>query len=166
MENSSSEWSDLREACYCPARRLTLPDCVPDVSAGNSAPVALTHWKIGAIKLVNILHRRGYLTGQDFAHFRISMSRWTQEKWLVRDGSGGHRTILAQFQGPAPRQLRPNCCRLPEVAGSCGGEAAGVVCGGCQMTSDSAVTDEVRVAAVDAAAALRLAISDPSRMGE
>lgn len=73
----------------CPAKRITLPDWVPDVAAGDSAPVALTHWKIGAIKLVILLQERGYLTRQDFAHFKISMSRWTQERWLVKDGQGG-----------------------------------------------------------------------------
>lgn len=73
----------------CPAKRVTLPDWVPDVVAGDSAPVALTHWKIGAIKLVVTLGRRGYLTRQDFAHHKVSMSRWTQGKWLVKDGQGG-----------------------------------------------------------------------------
>jgi hypothetical protein len=73
----------------CPAKRIELPDWIPDVVAGDSAPVALTHWKIGAIKLVITLQRRGYLTRQDFVHFRISMSRWTQERWLVKDGQGG-----------------------------------------------------------------------------
>lgn len=73
----------------CPAKRIDLPDWVPDVRAGDSAPSALTHWKIGAIKLVVTLDRRGYLTRQDFAHFKISMSRWTQGKWIVKDGQGG-----------------------------------------------------------------------------
>lgn len=73
----------------CPAKRIPLPDWIPDVRAGDSAPVALTQWKIGAIKLVITLDRRGYLTRQDFAHFKVSMSRWTQEKWLVKDGQGG-----------------------------------------------------------------------------
>lgn len=88
LPDSSRHGDDGWYEC-CPARRLALPDYVPDVGAGNSAPVALTHWKIGAIKLVITLQRRGYLTRQDFAHFQISISRWTQEKWLVRDGSGG-----------------------------------------------------------------------------
>jgi len=73
----------------CPVKRIGLPDWVPDVPAGDSAPVALTHWKVGAIKLVVTLEKRGFLTRGDFAHFKISMSRWTQEKWLVKDGQGG-----------------------------------------------------------------------------
>jgi hypothetical protein len=73
----------------CPSKRIAIPDYVPDVVAGASAPVALTSWKIGAIKLVILLGRRGYLTRADFVHFRISMSRWTQERWLTKDGQGG-----------------------------------------------------------------------------
>ncbi|MBJ6986921.1 hypothetical protein [Devosia sp. MC521] len=73
----------------CPAARLTLPDWVPDVRAGDSAPVALTPWKIGAIKLAITLEMRGYLTRRDFTHFKLSMARWSQEKWLIKDGKGG-----------------------------------------------------------------------------
>ena len=80
----AGEWHER-----CPVKRLDVPDWVPDVRAGDSAPVALTHWKIGAIKLVITMEKRGYLTRQDFAHFKISMSRWTQERWLVKDGKGG-----------------------------------------------------------------------------
>tara|TARA_R110000851_G_C13102466_1_gene568905 strand:- start:35727 stop:36500 length:774 start_codon:yes stop_codon:yes gene_type:complete len=86
---STNYWEGESWYERCPAQRLDVPDWVPDVRAGDSAPVALTHWKIGAIKLVITLERRGYLTRQDFAHFKISMSRWTQERWLVKDGQGG-----------------------------------------------------------------------------
>lgn len=83
-----SYWSNQWHEC-CPSRRITLPDWIPDVGAGHSAPVALTDWKIRAIKIVITLARRGYVTRQDFAFFKISMSRWTQEKWIVQNGSGG-----------------------------------------------------------------------------
>lgn len=83
-----NHWDD---AWYelCPARRLELPDWVPDVSAGASAPVALTDWKIRAIKIVITLEKRGFVTRKDFAFFKISMSRWTQGGWLKQDGRGG-----------------------------------------------------------------------------
>lgn len=81
---TDDSWFEL-----CPVARIALPDWVPDVIAGDSAPVSLTPWKIGAIKLVVTLQRRGYLTRQDFAHFKISMSRWTQSGWLIKDGQGG-----------------------------------------------------------------------------
>ncbi len=79
--NSHSErsWYEL-----CPVERITLPDWVPDVAAGNSAPIALTDWKIRAIKIVVLLERNGFVTRKDFAAIAISMSRWTQEKWLVQ----------------------------------------------------------------------------------
>ncbi|WP_379069284.1 hypothetical protein ACHMW4_04110 [Mesorhizobium sp. UC22_110] len=79
-----NDWQEL-----CPATRIVLPDWVPDVGAGRSAPVALTDWKILAIKIVITLAKRGYVTRQDFAFFKISMSRWTQERWLKQDGNGG-----------------------------------------------------------------------------
>jgi len=84
-----AQWDSRKWYERCPVKRIPLPDWVPDVVAGASAPVALTPWKIGAIKLVVTLDRRGYLTRGDFKHFEISMSRWTQEKWLVKDGRGG-----------------------------------------------------------------------------
>jgi len=73
----------------CPAQHIELPDWVPDVSAGSSAPVALTDWKVRAIKIVITLEKRGFVTRKDFAFFGISMSRWTQERWLKQDGRGG-----------------------------------------------------------------------------
>jgi hypothetical protein len=101
---SDHYWFDRGWYERCPAKRITLPDWVPDVVAGDSAPVALTHWKIGAIKLVITLSKRGYLTRQDFAHFKISMSRWTQQHWLVKDGNGGWiaGTYLPDFRAQHP----------------------------------------------------------------
>lgn len=77
-------WHEL-----CPAKRLDLPEWVPDVAAGASAPLALTDWKIRAIKIVITLEKRGFVSRHDFAFYKISMSRWTQGGWLVKDGSGG-----------------------------------------------------------------------------
>lgn len=78
------DWTEL-----CPAERLAVPDWVPDVQAGASAPVALTDWKVRAIKIVITMERRGYVTRKDFSHFKISMSRWTQGHWIKQDGRGG-----------------------------------------------------------------------------
>lgn len=86
---SGTGWNDDSWHECCPAKRLAVPDWVPDVAAGASAPLALTAWKIGAIKLVITLAKRGYLTRQDFVHFKVSMSRWTQGRWLKKDGKGG-----------------------------------------------------------------------------
>jgi len=75
----------------CPAKRCELPDYVPDVVAGDKAPVALTLWKIRAIKLAVLLDKRGYITRKDFKHFKVSISRWVDpySGWLVKDGQGG-----------------------------------------------------------------------------
>lgn len=87
-EIGDSYWNDDWHEC-APAKRIELPDWIPDVSAGDSAPVALTDWKVRAIKIVITLQRRGYVTRSDFAFFKISMSRWTQGRWLVKHPGGG-----------------------------------------------------------------------------
>ena len=73
-----------------PDSRIELPDYVPDVIAGDSAPVALTPWKIKAIKLVVTMQKRGFVTRKDFRHFDLSMSRWIDPyaRWLVPGGAG------------------------------------------------------------------------------
>lgn len=78
------EWFD-----WCPAQRCTVPEYVPDVPAGSSAPIALTQWKIGAIRLAVLMEKRGFITPSDFRHFKISQSRWAQERWIVRGDSRG-----------------------------------------------------------------------------
>lgn len=77
---------------WCPAKRCALPDYVPDVSGGKAAPVALTPWKIKAIKLLILLERRGFVTRKDMAALQISPSRWT-DHWhgfLTAGGNGGY----------------------------------------------------------------------------
>lgn len=75
----SDDWHEL-----APEKRLYVPDYVPDVIAGDSAPLMLTYWKIAAIKIVVTLERRGYVTRQDFKHHKISMPRWTQGRWIIK----------------------------------------------------------------------------------
>lgn len=95
---SSDPWFER-----CPSKRIDLPDWVPDVTAGNSAPVALTDWKVRAIKIAITLSRRGFVTRKDFAFFKISMSRWTQERWIVQDGQGGWKAgRLPDFRAQHP----------------------------------------------------------------
>lgn len=75
---------------WCPDKRHKLPGYVPDVAAGASAPVALTHWKIKAIKLVIILKHRAVIR-DDFKILGLSPSRWTDPYtgWLIK-GEGGY----------------------------------------------------------------------------
>lgn len=112
---------------FIPAQRVKLPEYVPDVCGGHSAPVALTHWKIKAIKLMILLERRGYVTRHDMKLLQISPSRWTERHagYLSPDTiKGGYvwneRTpdlkaqhpvnyvqIEADFDKWAPKELKP-----------------------------------------------------------
>lgn len=65
----------------CPDERHPLPDYIPDVTGGHPSPVALTDWKIKAIKIAVVLERRGFVTRADFKALKIDPSRWTQF-WL------------------------------------------------------------------------------------
>lgn len=69
---------------WCPTKRHTLPEYVPDVAAGASAPTQLTPWKIAAIKIAVTLEQRGYVTRDDFKAHKIDHRRWLKpNSWLV-----------------------------------------------------------------------------------
>jgi hypothetical protein len=72
------DWEDL-----CPDERHQLPEYVPDVVAGASAPVQLSVWKIKALKIAVILETRGYVTRADFKALSIDAGRWCNF-WLRR----------------------------------------------------------------------------------
>jgi hypothetical protein len=73
-----------------PAQRIKLPDWVPDVIAGDKSPVALTEWKVKAIKIAATIEIRGFVTRQDFKHHQIHMPRWIDpySAWLVKNDQG------------------------------------------------------------------------------
>jgi len=75
LPDQSRCWNDWPN--WCPAQRCELPDYVPDVCGGHSAPLKLTEWKIRAIKLCILLERRGFVTRTDFKDLQISPTRWT-----------------------------------------------------------------------------------------
>lgn len=82
---------DFGEAWWwdqCTLKRHDLPEYVPDVVAGASAPVQLTYWKIKAIKVSVLLEKQGYLTRQDFKHLQFDSRRWTVKgsEALIREG--------------------------------------------------------------------------------
>jgi len=83
---SASEWLE-----WAPAKRMALPDYVPDVVAGASAPLQLTDWKIRAIKIAIIVERRGSVTRADFKAIGIDYRRWIDPyvKWLARGETPG-----------------------------------------------------------------------------
>lgn len=76
---------------WCPAKRCELPDYIPDVEGGHSAPVALTPWKVKAIKLLILLERRGVVTRGDMKTLQLSPTRWTDafHGFLDRDPARG-----------------------------------------------------------------------------
>jgi hypothetical protein len=113
------EWHE-----WCPVERHPLPEYVPDVVAGASAPVQLTDWKIGALKIVAILESRGFVTREDFKHVGIDHRRWLKPaSWLiVEDGryvaghmpdfKGQHPTVYAQIVADAPKWMPKTCPTL------------------------------------------------------
>lgn len=76
-DESGDSWSLNDWFSWLPAKRCSLPDYVPDVQGGKPAPVALTAWKVKAIKLMILLDRRGGVTRADMKHLGISPTRWT-----------------------------------------------------------------------------------------
>lgn len=112
---------DWRE--WLPARRCKLPEYVPDVPAGTSAPVQLTDWKIKAIKLVILASRRGYVTRDDFRTLGLDHRRWispggwlrpTERKgWYVAEGSppaglrNQHPRVFAEIEADAEKWMPP-----------------------------------------------------------
>lgn len=71
---------------WSPTKRCELPEFIPDVVAGASAPVQLTKWKIAALRIVATLEARGYVTRQDFRSYNIDPRRWTGPGGWVKPG--------------------------------------------------------------------------------
>lgn len=72
-----------------PVRRCKLPEYVPDVGAGHSAPLQLTEWKIKAIKMAILLEERP-VSRADFKALSLNPQRWLDpwSKWLVSTPEG------------------------------------------------------------------------------
>lgn len=90
---------------WAPAQRCPLPAYVPDCTAGASAPIALTAWKVKAIKLAILLEERP-VSRSDFKHLDLSPSRWTDpyNGWLVRTPQGYvPRESMPDFKLQHPR---------------------------------------------------------------
>ena len=74
---------------WLPMKRAVVPDYVPDVRAGVAAPVALTAWKVKAIRIAVLLETRP-VTRADFKALQIDPSRWVDRHtgWLKADPEG------------------------------------------------------------------------------
>lgn len=78
---------------WCPKRRIELPEFVPDVTAGASAPLQLTNWKIRALRLCARLEINGHVTAADFKRLALDKRRWVNgSDWLRLDANGEHYT--------------------------------------------------------------------------
>lgn len=91
---------------FATARRCRLPEYVPDVTAGASAPLQLTDWKIKAIKIAVTLERRGFVTREDFKHLQIDHRRWMprEGRWLaVENGVFVKGEAFPDFRAMHPR---------------------------------------------------------------
>ena len=78
------EWFDC-----VPERRCRLPDYVPDVVAGDTAPVKLSDWKVKAIKICVCVRRFGAVDRAAFRELRIDPSRWIDGSWLKPGAARG-----------------------------------------------------------------------------
>jgi hypothetical protein len=97
------DWHEL-----VPDHRHKLPDYIPDVAAGASAPIKLTDWKIRAIKIVVTLEKRGFVTRKDFKHCQIDHRRWIErDGWLRLEGAPPCKWVLGSrmpdFKAQHPR---------------------------------------------------------------
>jgi hypothetical protein len=75
---TEDSWAPYAERwhSWLPGERCKLPDYVPDVMGGQPAPVALTEWKVKAIKLFILLDRRGVVTRGDMKALGLSPTRF------------------------------------------------------------------------------------------
>jgi hypothetical protein len=102
-----------------PARRHEVPEFVPDVAAGSSAPLRLTKWKIAALKLAVLLDQTGYLTRDDFKRLQIDFRRWIGADGWLQVGENGfvagkyypnfrlhHPTVYAEIEAQPEKWQR------------------------------------------------------------
>ena len=90
LPDENSEWASRRWHSLLPTRRCTLPDYIPDVVGGKSAPLQLTEWKIRAIKLLILLDRRGFVTRADLKVLGLSPTRWTAPGGYLKPQDGAY----------------------------------------------------------------------------
>ncbi len=91
------DW-DLAWHDWNPAKRCELPSIVPDVRAGVPAPLRLTPWKIGALKVLADLELDGFVTAKSVRDHNVDARRFcASDGWLKSLGNGrwGRGTVPA-----------------------------------------------------------------------
>lgn len=72
-----------------PQRRCELPPMVPSVPAGVPAPVRLTQWKVGALKVLAHLELHGSITAREVKEYGVDPRRFcSTDGWLTKLGEG------------------------------------------------------------------------------
>lgn len=99
---TSDDWQD-----EAPAKRLSLPEYVPQVAAGVPAPNKLTDWTIQAIKLCILVEHVGTVTRAHFQALKISPTRWCDGHWLAK-AQRGHWKAGPRFPAERLRREHPS----------------------------------------------------------
>lgn len=83
------EWGQPAWFDWNPAERCELPEIVPLVAAGVPAPIRLTPWKIGALKVLADIELDGFTTAKDVRAHGIDPRRFcASDGWLHQLGDG------------------------------------------------------------------------------
>ncbi|KRD71426.1 hypothetical protein [Lysobacter sp. Root96] len=91
------DW-DMAWHDWNPPKRCHLPEIVPMVRAGVPAPIQLTPWKIGALRVLALLELDGYVTAKSVRDCGIDARRFcSTDGWLQSLGGGrwGRGTVPA-----------------------------------------------------------------------
>lgn len=89
LPTSKQRYGDRGWHDWAPEARCELPEYIPDVPAGDTAPVQLTSWKIGALRICALIERFGGVERADFRELQIDASRWLcRGGWLDRGDRG------------------------------------------------------------------------------
>jgi len=113
--------SELAWHDWNPAKRCKLPEIVPHVPAGVPAPVQLTPWKIGALRVMADLEVDGFVTAKSVRAHGVDPRRFcASDGWLepLGDGKWGRGKIppFDQQHPEAYAQILASARRQREVA--------------------------------------------------
>ena len=95
-------WHDFN-----PAKRCDLPPIIPNVPAGVPAPVKLTMWKVGALKVLAHLHLHGHITAKEVKSYGVDPRRFcASDGWLKSEGKGKwSRGVVPAFDEQHPSEF-------------------------------------------------------------
>jgi hypothetical protein len=96
-----------------PDQRIELPEYIPDVAAGASAPIRLSPWKIKAIKVCIFVERTGKMTRRQFCQLRISPTMWLDGRIMKKGDVRGEWVAGPCF--PADRLRRDHAENFKQI---------------------------------------------------